>query len=92
MDLAVVWENLPKLIHGALTTLELTTVSVAIGLCMAVPLALMRVSSNPLLRLPVHGFIFYFRGTPLLVQIYFLFYGLPEFGILFPPFSWPCWH
>jgi His/Glu/Gln/Arg/opine family amino acid ABC transporter permease subunit len=79
VDLAVVWENLPKLVHGALTTLELTVVSVSIGLCIAVPLALMRVSANPLLRLPVHGFIFYFRGTPLLVQIFLIYYGSGQF-------------
>jgi His/Glu/Gln/Arg/opine family amino acid ABC transporter permease subunit len=79
MDLVVVWENLPKLLSGALVTVELTTVSVVLGLTLAIPLALMRVSPNPLLRFPVHGIIFYFRGTPLLVQIFLIYYGSGQF-------------
>lgn len=46
---------------------------------MAVPLSLMRVSPNPILRVPVYGFIFYFRGTPLLVQIFLIYYGSGQF-------------
>ena len=79
MDLAVVWDNLPKLIGGAFVTVELTAVSVALGLCLAVPLALMRVSRHPAARLPVHAFIFYFRGTPLLIQIFLIYYGSGQF-------------
>lgn len=79
MDLGIVWDSLAKLLNGALVTVELTTISVSIGLCLAVPLALMRVSPNPFLRLPVYGFIFYFRGTPLLVQIFLIYYGSGQF-------------
>lgn len=79
MDLMVVWANLPKLLHGATVTIELTSVSVIVGLSLAIPLALMRVNGNPWLRYPVHGFIFYFRGTPLLVQIFLIYYGSGQF-------------
>lgn len=79
MDLWIVLESLPRLFHGMLVTIELTTISVLIGLCLAIPLALMRVSRNALLWLPVYGFIFYFRGTPLLVQIFLIYYGSGQF-------------
>jgi His/Glu/Gln/Arg/opine family amino acid ABC transporter permease subunit len=76
----IVWESLPQLFDGALLTIEITIISVLLGLCFAVPLALARVSSNPLLRWPVYGYIFYFRGTPLLVQIFLIYYGSGQFG------------
>jgi octopine/nopaline transport system permease protein/arginine/ornithine transport system permease protein len=79
MDLAVVWASLPKLIEGMQLTLELTAVSLVIGLACALALALMRVSHNPLLRWPVYGYIFYFRGTPLLVQLFLIYYGSGQF-------------
>jgi octopine/nopaline transport system permease protein/arginine/ornithine transport system permease protein len=70
---------LPQMLDGAVVTLEITTVSVAIGLVLAVPLALLRVSKNPLLWGPAYGYIFYFRGTPLLVQIFLIYYGSGQF-------------
>ena len=83
MDLEIIWESLPRLLHGTLITIELTATSIMIGLCLAVPLALMRVSRNPFLWMPVYVFIFYFRGTPLLVQIFLIYYGSGQFhGLL----------
>jgi His/Glu/Gln/Arg/opine family amino acid ABC transporter permease subunit len=79
MGLDLIWESIPKLLTGAVTTIELTAISVGIGLCLAVPLALLRVHSNPAFRWPVYGFIFYFRGTPLLVQIFLIYYGSGQF-------------
>lgn len=82
MDIGIVWESLPRLIRGTLVTIELTGISVTIGLCLALPLSLIRVSHNTLLRMPVHGFVFYFRGTPLLVQIFLIYYGSGQFQSL----------
>ena len=79
MDLQVVWENFPRMLDGAVLTLEITAFSVAIGLAVSIPLALMRVSKNPALWMPVYGYIFYFRGTPLLVQIFLIYYGSGQF-------------
>ncbi len=79
MDIAIIQENLPRLLQGAVVTVELTAASVAIGLCIAIPFALMRVHKNPLLRIPVYLFNFYFRGTPLLVQIFLIYYGSGQF-------------
>jgi len=79
MEFGIVWDSLPQLLNGALITIELTTISVLIGLCLAVPLSLMRVSTNPFFRMPAYGFIFYFRGTPLLIQIFLIYYGSGQF-------------
>lgn len=79
MILQIVWESLPKLLDGAFITIQITALSVGLGLIMAVPMAMMRVSKNPLLRTPVYLFIFYFRGTPLLVQIFLVYYGSGQF-------------
>lgn len=75
----IILNNLPKFFNGSLITIELTVLSVAIGLLIATPSALMRVSKNPLLWMPAYGFIFYFRGTPLLVQLFLVYYGSGQF-------------
>lgn len=79
MNLDVIWINLPRFLDGALLTVELTLISMVIGLILAVPLAIMRVSRNPLLWMPVYAYVFYFRGTPLLVQIFLIYYGSGQF-------------
>lgn len=75
----VVMSSLPRLLDGAWMTVQITALSVTIGLCLAVPLALARVSKNPLLKAPSFAFCFYFRGTPLLVQIFLIYYGSGQF-------------
>jgi len=75
MDLAVVIDNLDRLMSGTWITVQITVVSLVLGFVIAVPSAAMRLSTNPLLRLPVQGFMFYFRGTPLLVQLFLIYYG-----------------
>lgn len=90
MDVSIIQESIPRLLEGAVTTVELTAVSVAIGLCLAVPFALMRTHRNPLLWVPIYGFNFYFRGTPLLVQIFLVYYGSGQFQDLLAQIGlWP---
>jgi His/Glu/Gln/Arg/opine family amino acid ABC transporter permease subunit len=79
VDFQVIIDNLPRLFGGLGTTIEITVISLAIGLALSVPLALLRVSRNPLYWMPVYGYIFYFRGTPLLVQIFLIYYGSGQF-------------
>lgn len=79
IGLAHIWSNLPRFLSGALLTIELTAVSVALGFVLAVPAALARLSKNPLLFYPAYGYIFYFRGTPLLVQLFLIYYGSGQF-------------
>lgn len=79
MDFEIIIRSLPKLLEGAALTVEITALSLVIGLCMAIPLAVMYLSTNPLISLPVRGFVFYFRGTPFLVQIFLIYYGSGQF-------------
>lgn len=76
----IILQSMPQLLQGALLTLEITALSIALGLCLAVPLAVMRLSSNPLVSAPVYAFIFFFRGTPLLVQLFLVYYGSGQFA------------
>jgi octopine/nopaline transport system permease protein/arginine/ornithine transport system permease protein len=79
MDLGIIVDNLPRLLSGAWMTLQLTGLSALIGLALAVPVALARLSDNPLLSWPAFAYMFYFRGTPLLVQIFLIYYGSGQF-------------
>ena len=80
MDLDIIWSSLPKLLDGALLTLELTLISLMIGFVTAIPVALLRLSRQPLLSAPAYGYIVYFRGTPLLVQLFLIYYGSGQFS------------
>jgi His/Glu/Gln/Arg/opine family amino acid ABC transporter permease subunit len=79
MDLRAVWSGMPSLLDGVILTAELTLLAAVMGLCVAVPLAVMRLARHPAISLPAHGFIFFFRGTPLLVQLFLVYYGSGQF-------------
>jgi polar amino acid transport system permease protein len=70
----------PRILHGLLTTLELTAAAMAIGIVLGVLLAVMRLSPNPLVAGASWVYIWFFRGTPVLVQIIFWYY----IGSLYP--------
>lgn len=82
-----------KLIEGTLTTILLLAISAVIGNLLAVPVALTRVSPNPALWIPSYLYILIMRGTPLLVQIYLLYFGLGSIFGQMPAirnsFLWP---
>lgn len=86
--LAIV-ENFPELIKGVWLTLELVAISAIVGLILAFPLALLRASKNWTVQVLPFLFIFFFRGTPLLVQIYLLYYGAAQFDALRASSLWP---
>ncbi len=88
-DWTVIWENIPKLMDGALLTLELVFFSGLIGVLLAVPLALLRVSNNFWVRALPYAYIFFFRGTPLLIQIFLVYYGASQFEWVKESSLWP---
>lgn len=61
---------------GVVSTVQLVFLSLLIGLLLAVPLAIMRNSKNPLINYPIWAFTYVFRGTPLLIQLYMIYYGV----------------
>lgn len=79
MDWDLILDSLPRLLAGAGTTLELVILSLAIGFVLASGLVLARLSSNRLLSSFARAYIFVFRGMPLLVQIFLIYFGLGQF-------------
>jgi polar amino acid transport system permease protein len=67
-----------RILHGLLVTLELTAVSMVIGIVLGVVLAVMRLSRNPLVSAGAWFYIWFFRGTPVLVQLFFWFNAVPS--------------
>ena len=78
-------QYLPLLLQGALVTLEISALSMAIAIGLGLFLAVLRVFGPGVVAWPVIGFIEVIRGTPLLIQLFIIFYGLPAIGIRFSP-------
>lgn len=89
MELDVVIQYFPRLLEGALTTIELVLVSGIIGSMLALPIGLARHSHRPWLNALPYAYIFFFRGTPLLVQIFLVYYGLAQFDAVKESVLWP---
>jgi cystine transport system permease protein len=84
----LVWSSFGPLISGAVTgTIPLTLASFALGLALALMVALMRLSRNAVLSGAGRFYVSVIRGTPLLVQLFVIFYGLPTVGVKLDP--WP---
>ena len=78
-------QSAPLLLKGAGYTVALSLIGMSLGLVLGFGLALMRLSRSPLLRWPASVYVSAIRGTPLLVQLFLIYYGLPQFGIELPP-------
>lgn len=74
------------LIPGLTVTIPLTLISFAIGLVLAIAVALVRVAKVPMVHRIAQFYVWVFRGTPLLVQLFVIFFGLPSVGIVVPAF------
>ncbi|OOF08103.1 amino acid ABC transporter permease [Salinivibrio sp. MA427] len=78
MDFSLVLETWPIYLDGLWTTVWLVASALVIGLVVAVPVAVARNAQFPLWRYPAWAFIYFFRGTPLLIQLYLIYYGLSQ--------------
>ncbi len=88
MDWQLVADSFWPLLRGGLTgTIPLALVSFAIGLVLALVVALLRLASNPVVSWVGRAYVSIIRGTPLLVQLFVIFYGLPTIGVVVDP--WP---
>ncbi|MFA0414864.1 ABC transporter permease [Vibrio renipiscarius] len=79
MDFSLIIESLPIYFEGLWTTTWLVGLALILGLSVAIPLAIARNSGNYFLMAPSWAFIYFFRGTPLLVQLYLIYYGMDQF-------------
>lgn len=89
MNVALMWEYLPQLLKGAVLSMQLVAVSGIVGLIIAVPLAIGRLSRHSLIAAFPYAYIFFFRGTPLLVQLFLVYYGLSQFEFIRHSVLWP---
>lgn len=88
MEWEVIYKWLPKFFQGAVLTLELVSIAVILGLLLAIPLGIARSSKLWFVRSLPYGYIFFFRGTPLLVQLFLVYYGLAQFEAIRNSFMW----
>lgn len=84
-DYGYALQILPELLLATIITFEATVGGMALALVLGLVLSIMRLSGRRLPDLAARGFIGFFRGTPLLIQLYFLFYVLPLYGIRLDP-------
>lgn len=79
------WKYMPLLLQGALVTVEISAASMAIAIGLGLLMAVLRVFGPRVAAWLVIAFIEVIRGTPLLIQLFIIFYGLPAIGIRFSP-------
>lgn len=89
LDLSIIVDAVPRMLGGIGVTFSLLVISAAIGLLLAVCLLLMRISGKWYLSWPAQAYVYVFRGTPILVQIFIIYYGLPQFGFIRESILWP---
>ncbi len=86
IDYDLIINSLPKLLEGALVSLQITLLAMLLGVVFGTILGFFEEAKNPLIRVAIFGYVNLLRGTPMLVQILFLYYVLPQFGIVLAPF------
>ena len=89
MDFTLIIDNLGVYFDGLKTTLALVSLSLLIGLMIAIPLAILRTSKNYFIQAPIRSYVYFFRGTPLLVQMFIVYYGFGQFELITNSFLWP---
>jgi len=87
-DLNLILQSLPQMLAGLGITLQLLLVSGFLGLLLAILLLLMRISGKFYLDWTAQVYIYVFRGTPILVQIFIIYYGLPQFEAIRESMFW----
>jgi|TARA_B100000902_G_scaffold232878_1_gene220906 octopine/nopaline transport system permease protein len=88
MDLELMINSFPKLLYAAIITLKLLTVSLVIGLFIGLLFAILRLNKNTFVNKFAYGYSYLFRGTPLLVQIFIIYFGLGQIEYLRSTFLW----
>ena len=88
MDFELMINSFPKLLNAAIVTLKLLSVSLIIGLFIGLLFAILRLNKNVFVNKFAYGYSYLFRGTPLLVQIFIIYFGLGQIEYLRSTFLW----
>ncbi len=89
MDFEILTQYGGRYLDGLWVTVQLLALASIIGLVIAVPLALARVSTNIFVSSAAYAYIYAFRGTPLLIQLFLIYFGLAQFEAVRESFLWP---
>ncbi len=89
MNIDMILSSLPALFAGAWVTVQLVVLSLSLGFVLALAVAFGRLSSNRVISWVTGVYVFLFRSTPLLVQIFLIYYGLGQFAGIRESFLWP---
>ncbi len=89
MDPSIIIENIGIYLEGLKTTVWLVSLSLLLGLLLAVPLAVLRTAKSYAVQAPIRAYVYFFRGTPLLVQMFIVYYGFGQFEAIKTSFLWP---
>lgn len=86
-DFSIVTDTFPLLLQGAGLTLQITALSVGLGLIFGLIMGMAELSKNPIFRIPAKVYVDFIRGTPLLIQIFIIYFALPTIlGTRIDPF------
>lgn len=85
IDFSLIWESLPSLLEGSVMSVQISFIAAAIGLILGSIFGVVEARGLPFSFL-VSLYVTLFRGTPMLVQILFVYYVLPQFGVVIAPF------
>ena len=88
MDIELMINSFPKLLNATLITLKLLSVSLILGLFIGLGFAILRMNNNKLINKFAYGYSYIFRGTPFLVQIFIIYFGLGQIEYLRTTFLW----
>ena len=88
MDISLMLTSLPKLLGAAVVTLKLLSLSLFFGIFIGLLFAILRLSKNPFINKFAYGYSYLFRGTPLLVQIFIIYFGLGQVEYFRSTFLW----
>ncbi|MGO4570569.1 amino acid ABC transporter permease [Microvirga sp. 2TAF3] len=87
LNLSVIWDYGDVLLKGLLTTVLLTLIVIVLAGVLAIPVALARLAHSRWIRLPADAYVEFLRGTPLILQLLYIYYVLPSVGIRLEPFT-----
>ena len=88
MDYEVILSNMPLYIEGLWVTIQLVFLALVLGFFFALPIALLATSRHPWIRLLPKSYIYFFRGTPLLVQMFMIYHGMGQFELVRESVIW----
>ncbi|MCT7375758.1 ectoine/hydroxyectoine ABC transporter permease subunit EhuD [Chelativorans salis] len=83
-DWNYVWEITPTLLRASVVTIQATLLGFALAAVLGLVLAILRMSKTGWISVTAAGFVEFIRSTPVLIQIFFIFFVFPEFGVVLP--------